>query len=166
MSTEDLDSGLLGIALSDSEDDNPKECSEPTTREERNAQLEEEFQKLKSTYRVKVENGEVNNIPLFLPFYYKREMGLGLWGSGFTDYTAQIWKTMQLPLGDTVSKPQAQELVHAVEELYFFRRHGEAVEFIRRVWREGGSEGGGLDSDTRELLAYYERKCVERLSGK
>ncbi|KAH8902716.1 hypothetical protein BR93DRAFT_972426 [Coniochaeta sp. PMI_546] len=135
MSTENLDSGLLGIALSDSEDDSPKECSEPTTREERNAQSEEEFQKLKSTYRVKVENGE-------------------------------IWKTVQLPLGDTVSKPQAQELVHAVEELYFFRRHGEAVEFIRRVWREGGSEGGGLDSDTRELLAYYERRCEERMSEK
>jgi len=75
-----------------------------------------------------------------------------------------MWKTVQLPLGDAVSKPQAQELVHAVEELYFFRRYGEAVEFIRRVWKEGGGEGGGLDNDTRELLAYYERRCVERMS--
>jgi hypothetical protein len=61
MTTDDLDSGLLGIALSDSEDE-PQECSKPaapTSREERNAQSEEDFQKLKETYRVKVENGEV-----------------------------------------------------------------------------------------------------------
>jgi hypothetical protein len=62
MDEEDLNSGLLGIALSDSEDDSTKECAEPApaSREERNAQSEEEFQKLKSTYRVKVENGEVH----------------------------------------------------------------------------------------------------------
>ncbi|KAJ9130057.1 hypothetical protein NKR19_g10053 [Coniochaeta hoffmannii] len=94
MDEEDLNSGLLGIALSDSDDDDSgKEYVEPapTSREERNAQSEEDFWKLKSTYRVKVENGE-------------------------------IWKRVQLPLGDKVSKPAAQELVHAVEELYFFRR--------------------------------------------
>lgn len=66
MSTDELDSGLLGIALSDSEDDSAKECVEPTSREERNAQSEEDFQKLKSTYRVKVENGEAS-FPLPLP---------------------------------------------------------------------------------------------------
>ena len=63
MDEEDLNSGLLGIALSDSgdDDDSGRECVEPapTSREERNAQSEEDFQKLKSSYRVKVENGEV-----------------------------------------------------------------------------------------------------------
>lgn len=63
---DDLNSGLLGIALSDSEDDNSAkegaEPAQPACREERNAQSEEDFQRLKSTYRVKVENGEVTTI--------------------------------------------------------------------------------------------------------
>jgi hypothetical protein len=65
MSTDDLDSGLLAIALSDSEDDSGKEYVEPapTSREERNAQSEEDFQRLKAVYRVKVENGEVTLTP-------------------------------------------------------------------------------------------------------
>jgi len=66
MDEEDLNSGLLGIALSDSDDDDSgKEYVEPapTSREERNAQSEEDFWKLKSTYRVKVENGEVLPFP-------------------------------------------------------------------------------------------------------
>jgi hypothetical protein len=64
-------------------------------------------------------------------------------------------------LEDPVSKPQAQELLHAVEELYFFRRYSEGVDFVRKVLGEGGG-ADGLDDDTRELLGYYERKCVER----
>lgn len=53
-----------------------------------------------------------------------------------------------------------------VEELYFFRRYWEAVEFIRRVRKEGGQVGGGLDNDTRELLGYYERRCEEKMTVK
>ncbi|KAG4217103.1 hypothetical protein PC116_g34416, partial [Phytophthora cactorum] len=84
----DLDSGLLGIQLSDSEDGSndsePAEGTRPKKGEanapiDRTAQSEEEFQ--------------------------------------------TIWKTIKLPLGPgRVPKPEAQALLHAVEELYFFRR--------------------------------------------
>lgn len=153
----DLNSGLLGIALSDSDDDGAKECAEPApaSRQERNAQSEQDFQRLKSTYRVKVENGEAS------PTLFRR-----CTSHRVADSRKQIWKSVQLPLGEIVSKPAAQELVHAVEELYFFRRYAEAVAFIRRIWHEGGGEGGGLDHDSRELLHYYERRCEEKMSVK
>jgi hypothetical protein len=59
-----------------------------------------------------------------------------------------------------------------VEELYFFRRYEEAVAFIRRVMVEGGGgeadeDGeGGLDRDSRELMMYYEEKCLGRMGVK
>lgn len=58
--SEELNSGLLGIglSLSDSEDSSP-ETGKPLTRAEKNAQTEEEFQKLRSVYKAKIENGEV-----------------------------------------------------------------------------------------------------------
>lgn len=61
-----------------------------------------------------------------------------------------------------MSKPQAQELLHAVEELYFFRRYSEGADFVRKVLHDG-PVGDKLDEDTRELLAYYERKCTEKM---
>jgi hypothetical protein len=60
---EDLDSGLLGIGLSDSEDGDVKETVQPRTRAEKNAQSEAEFLALKRSYAVKVENGEVCRPP-------------------------------------------------------------------------------------------------------
>jgi len=64
------------------------------------------------------------------------------------------------------SKPETQELLHAAEELYFFRRYDEAVRFVQRVFSE--EEGNGearLDADTKRLLRYYEAKSKERLAG-
>lgn len=49
-----------------------------------------------------------------------------------------------------------------MEELYFYRRHEEAVSFIGRVF--GGENGAdGLDNDTRDVLRIYERKCLAKL---
>ncbi|KAI0836690.1 hypothetical protein F5Y06DRAFT_100990 [Hypoxylon sp. FL0890] len=141
----DLDSGLFSIQLSDSEDGangtEPAEGSRPqkdeiSTPADRTAQSEEEFQAVRKEYRVKVENGE-------------------------------IWKTIKLPLGPgRIPKPEAQALLHAVEELYFFRRYADGAQFVREVLGRGISEGHdeapALDSDTRELLRYYERKCNEK----
>ncbi|KAI1418372.1 hypothetical protein F5Y13DRAFT_565 [Hypoxylon sp. FL1857] len=147
----DLDSGLFGIQLSDSEDSandtEPAEGSQPkkdeaSTPADRTAQSEEEFQAVRREYRVKVENGE-------------------------------IWKTIKLPLGPgRIPKPEAQALLHAVEELYFFRRYAEGAQFVKKVLREGVSEGEdddrapALDPDVRGLLRYYERKCNERAEQK
>lgn len=67
-----------------------------------------------------------------------------------------------------MSKPEAQALLHAVEELYFFRRWEEGARFVRAVLDvegEGSASGNGasgLDDDTRKLLRYYEKKCNEK----
>lgn len=77
----------------------------------------------------------------------------------------QIWRTINLPLdpgaGAAVTKPEAQALLHAVEELYFFRRYGEGAAFVRRVLNGDGA-APGLDEDTRKMLRYYETRCVQR----
>lgn len=70
---------------------------------------------------------------------------------------------MQVPLGGRkVDKPEAQELLHAVEELYFYRRFAEALAFVGRVFEgEGGARG--LDGEVGEVLRGYETKCLVRL---
>lgn len=74
----------------------------------------------------------------------------------------QIWKSIRLPLRSP-SKPEVQAVLHAVEELYFFERFGEAVEFLGRV----RVDAEGLGDEAREMLEGYERRCKERLdSGK
>ncbi|KAI1497807.1 hypothetical protein F5X99DRAFT_352480 [Biscogniauxia marginata] len=80
----------------------------------------------------------------------------------------EIWKTIKLPLSLKVSKPEAQALLHAVEELYFFRRYAEGARFARSILDGEGNDDisspspGRLDEDTRNTLRYYETKCVER----
>ncbi|KAI1331810.1 hypothetical protein F5Y16DRAFT_244257 [Xylariaceae sp. FL0255] len=73
----------------------------------------------------------------------------------------EIWKTVQLPLGPRVTKPEAQELLHAVEELYFFGRFSDGKELARRAL--GGESG--LDEDTRKTLSYYEQKCAVKIAA-
>ncbi|KAI1370193.1 hypothetical protein F4677DRAFT_451632 [Hypoxylon crocopeplum] len=145
----DLDSDLFGIQLSDSEDGSngiePAEGDPPKKNKtgvpaDRTAQSEEDFQAVRREYRVKVENGE-------------------------------IWKTIKLPLGpDRIPKLEAQALLHAVEELYFFRRYAEGAQFVKAVL-DGGEDGDGdgapgLDDDTRNTLRYYEKKCSEKVENK
>ncbi|KAI0856494.1 hypothetical protein F4860DRAFT_518791 [Xylaria cubensis] len=132
---DDLDSGLLGIALSDSDaegGDDPT-VTKKVSREARTGQSEAEFQEVKRTYHVKVENGE-------------------------------IWKTVRLPLGPHVSKPEVQTLLHAVEELYFFRRFSEGAQFARSVIDDDNG-AGKLDEDTLKTLLYYEKKCRDKIGN-
>ncbi|KAI0411962.1 hypothetical protein F5X98DRAFT_31933 [Xylaria grammica] len=130
---DDLDSGLLGIALSDSDAESGDNETKKTSQEARTGQSEAEFQEVKRTYRVKVENGE-------------------------------IWKTVQLPLGPQVSKPEAQTLLHAVEELYFFRRYSEGARFVRSIIDDNAG-ADKLDDNTVKMLLYYERKCTEKINS-
>ena len=70
----------------------------------------------------------------------------------------QIAATVQLPSG-RVTKPDAQALLHAVEELYYFKRFREGVDFVRRVLDHSVE---ALDEDTRTTLEYYAAKCRSR----
>ncbi|KAK4211427.1 hypothetical protein QBC37DRAFT_426928 [Rhypophila decipiens] len=142
---EDLN-GLLNIGFgSDSE---PEEAADPktsssngvTSRADRNALSEADFQALKQSYQAKVENGD-------------------------------IYKTITLPLPQTtakngVAKPEAQEILHAVEELYFFRRYTEGLDFTQRVLGdEHSSSSCPLDDETKSLLKYYGERCKQRISS-
>ncbi|KAL1840957.1 hypothetical protein VTJ49DRAFT_7563 [Mycothermus thermophilus] len=142
---------LLSLNLSDLE---PDEAAAPTTttstsasvtiehqptRAERTALSEEAFQKLKRTYRPKVENGDL----------YK-SIPLPLHSNNTHDSSSSSSSSLPNPL----SKPEAQALLHAVEELYFFKRYETAVEFLRGVLGPESDEGdlhnGPRDDDTAE----------------
>ncbi|KAL1865721.1 hypothetical protein Daus18300_007097 [Diaporthe australafricana] len=126
--------GLFNISISDSEGEDDIDTSHgiANSKKDRTAQSEDAFQAVKREYRAKVDNGE-------------------------------IWKSMNVPLGSRkVPKHEGQELLHAVEELYFFRRFEEAVSFVEKVF-DGEGGGEGLDRDVRDVLRSYETKCLAKL---
>ncbi|KAK2070195.1 hypothetical protein P8C59_004710 [Phyllachora maydis] len=77
----------------------------------------------------------------------------------------EIWRSISLPLPAVVSKPDAQVVLHAVEELYYLRRYREAVDFIHEAL---GPEGRSdvLDGDVRGTLVHYEGLCVRKLESR
>ena len=60
-----------------------------------------------------------------------------------------------------MGKQQGQALLHAVEELYFFKRYQEGADFAGRVLDEGTDM---LDEDTRKTLKHYRERCLRRAS--
>ncbi|KAH7149204.1 hypothetical protein B0J13DRAFT_621092 [Dactylonectria estremocensis] len=88
------------------------------------------------------------------------------WAAVRRDYrpkaeNGNIYKTIKLPIENGASKQLLQEVLHAVEELYFFRHYERAVHFIT----ETISSGGGLDDDTRRSLLTYQEKCQKKLGA-
>ncbi|TVY16257.1 hypothetical protein LARI1_G006372 [Lachnellula arida] len=71
--------------------------------------------------------------------------------------SGELWKTLQLPI-DNPSKPESQTMLHAIEELYFFRRYEEAAQVIAKVLR------GQLDAGFRKVVVGYEERCEARIS--
>lgn len=61
MASDDVDSGLFSINLSDSEDGDANSGSGSGAVRDRKGQTDAEFQAVKAFYRPKVENGEVGN---------------------------------------------------------------------------------------------------------
>lgn len=137
MDDDDVDSGLFNISISGSEGDDGDDVDTShgfaqgkSNKADRKGQSEAQFQVVKRDYRPKVENGEIS-------------------------------KSVSLPLpGQRVPKQEAQELLHAVEELYFCGRYDEAVRFLGDVL--DGREDG-LDADLRDVLRTYEKKCLGKL---
>ncbi|KUI74216.1 hypothetical protein VM1G_09781 [Cytospora mali] len=133
MADDDIDSGLFNISISDSEEDDVDISHGIAQGRDRKGQSEAQFQTVKRDYRPKVENGEIS-------------------------------KSIRLPLGQQkIAKQEGQGLLHAVEELYFYRRYDDAVVFIGKVFDGGEGTGEGLDADTRDLLRTYEKKCLGKL---
>ncbi|TLS24116.1 hypothetical protein PpBr36_08175 [Pyricularia pennisetigena] len=130
---------LFAINISGDEDDTgplaDQQCpaAKPQSRQDKLRQTEEAFQALRATYTPKIQNG---NIQHQIPFPL----------------------TPASSTTTTVSKMLAQDLVHAVEELYFYRRYAEAADFAGRVLAQPEI----LDADTRALLTRYQARCRSR----
>lgn len=95
----------------------------------------------------------------------------------------QIHESLSLPLGADANKQQAQDVVHAVEELYFLRRFARAVEVVDRALGDadcsrrdagGGTDAGGdgdggsgsdgpFDQETKKLLSSYRERCRQKI---
>ncbi|KAK4162609.1 hypothetical protein QBC43DRAFT_321196 [Cladorrhinum sp. PSN259] len=139
--TEDaLNSHLLLIGLSDSEPSEPEEGANPST--------------VTTPELTRAERTALSE-PAFqaLKKSYRAKVENG-----------EIWSTIQLPLAAKLTKPDAQELLHAVEELYFFKRYDEAVQFLSRVFDDGNVQEC-IDLETRELLKVYEGRCRSKLGN-
>ncbi|KZF25663.1 hypothetical protein L228DRAFT_259057 [Xylona heveae TC161] len=68
----------------------------------------------------------------------------------------EIWRSIKLPLSTSLNKPEGQKLLHAVEELYYFRRFNEAIQFIDRAQPQLAGE------DIKAAMARYKEKCQAR----
>ncbi|KAK5663036.1 hypothetical protein OQA88_6451 [Cercophora sp. LCS_1] len=166
MADDSLDSGLLAIALSDSESEPENGTSTPAegagaTRADRTALSEAAFQQLKATYRAKVENGEVWSHSTIHQVYRLSTSD----GEYLHESVLQISSAVTLPLGPSVSKPDLQTLLHAVEELYFFRRYDQGVRFVQAIFSDEGCGELYLDDDMKRLLRHYEARCAARLQN-
>jgi hypothetical protein len=71
---------------------------------------------------------------------------------------------VQVPLAQRkISKQEGQEILHAVEELYFYKRYHEAVAFIGKLFEGGESAAQGLDAEVKGFLRTYEAKCLKKI---
>ncbi|KAJ4133442.1 hypothetical protein NW768_005028 [Fusarium equiseti] len=79
------------------------------------------------------------------------------------DYKAKvengnIFEKIKLPLDTASSKMDIQEVIHAVEEHYFFRRYKEAEQLAD----DALSTSTGLDKDSMQVLKVYREKSHQR----
>ncbi|KAH7193686.1 uncharacterized protein B0J16DRAFT_83863 [Fusarium flagelliforme] len=69
-----------------------------------------------------------------------------------------IYEKIKLPLDAGSSKMDIQEVIHAVEEHYFFRRYKEAEQLAN----DALSTSTGLDKDSMQVLKVYQDKSHQR----
>ncbi|KAK6222783.1 hypothetical protein LQW54_000592 [Pestalotiopsis sp. IQ-011] len=138
----DFEAGLFSISISDGDDSAP-EAAEPSKSTTTTTA------KVPGTARIAQSEDEFQAVKQ--GYRVKVENG-------------ELWKDIHLPLGDKVTKPEMQALLHAVEELYFFKRYDEGASFVKRVLDSEGASGG-LDEDATKLLRYYQSKCEQKAAA-
>ncbi|GAO17916.1 uncharacterized protein UV8b_00393 [Ustilaginoidea virens] len=69
-------------------------------------------------------------------------------------------KHVRLPLEPGASKMRTQQVIHAVEELYFYRQYHKAADLVARAFANGGREA--IDDDSRRLLDTYRSMCLNK----
>jgi hypothetical protein len=70
----------------------------------------------------------------------------------------QLWKSLKLPV-DNPSKPESQTILHAIEELYFFKRHEEALKVVEEALK------GKLIEDFTKTLEDYKARCEKKIQN-
>ncbi len=140
MDNDDEDGGLFNIEFSSSDE------STKTVKVPRDFQSEEDFQTVRREWKPKIEVGEVS--------YY-------LLSSTTTrsEIIYKIWKTLRLPM-DNPSKPEAQAILHAIEELFFCQRYEEARDVAVETLK------GELIDEFRKTVDDYKRRCEAKISLK
>jgi hypothetical protein len=63
---------------------------------------------------------------------------------------------LKLPM-DNPSKAESQTILHAIEELYFFKRYEEALEVV------GEALQGKLNEDFRKTLVDCKTRCQKKI---
>ncbi|KAG5950914.1 hypothetical protein E4U53_004176 [Claviceps sorghi] len=74
-----------------------------------------------------------------------------------------MYEHVQLPLRPGANKMRTQEVIHAVEELYFHRQFQLAIDLVDRAFDHDGE--ASVDNDSRQLLTTYKQKCQHRLTA-
>jgi len=65
---------------------------------------------------------------------------------------------LRLPL-DNPSKPESQTIMHAIEELYFFRRYEEALNITNEALK------GDVLQEFRKTLEAYRIRCQKKIQN-
>jgi len=73
-----------------------------------------------------------------------------------------MYEHVEVPLRPGANKMRTQEVIHAVEELYFHRKFQQAIDLVDRAFDHNGE--ASVDNDSRQLLTTYREKCQRRLN--
>jgi hypothetical protein len=68
----------------------------------------------------------------------------------------KLWKTLKLPM-DNPTKQESQVILHAIEELFFYRRYKEAGDVAGEVLK------GELIKEYRKVVVGYLERCEAKL---
>ncbi|KAG6006112.1 hypothetical protein E4U43_000489 [Claviceps pusilla] len=74
-----------------------------------------------------------------------------------------MYEHVEVPLRSGANKMRTQEVIHAVEELYFHRQFQQAIDLVNRAFDHNGE--ASVDSDSRQLLTTYRERCQHRLNA-
>ncbi|KAG9228415.1 hypothetical protein BJ875DRAFT_389470 [Amylocarpus encephaloides] len=72
--------------------------------------------------------------------------------------TGKLYKHLHLPINNP-SKPESQEILHAIEEWYFFKQYEEGMRVAEETLK------GELAEDFRKIVADYKTRCQRKLEG-
>jgi hypothetical protein len=141
---EDDDGGLFNIELSSSD-----ESVDVKEKVPRDFQSEDDFERQRKEWKPKIEAGEVGRV--FSTMFSRLE-------SANDDFWFKLWKTLKLPM-DNPSKQESQAILHAIEEMYFFKRYEKAKRLAEEALK------GNLIEEFRKSVEDYRRRCEMKLES-